>query len=96
MMKIFRPFLFLVALASPLLAGPGLAPQAADTVATILGRQVGQKVELRLESGASIAGKVESVGDNVVHLSNLVGLELYEAAVVIDDVSAVVTRTPAK
>lgn len=95
-MKTLRAFLFLAVLAAPLLASPGLAPQPADTVATILGRLVGQKVELRLESGATIAGKVESIGENVVHLSNLVGLELYEAAVVIDDVSAVITRAPAK
>jgi hypothetical protein len=95
-MKIFRTFLLLATFATPLLAAPGLAPQPADTIATILGRQVGQKVELRLDSGTTLAGKVESVGESVVYLSNIVGMELYEAVVVLDDVTAVVTRAPAK
>jgi hypothetical protein len=97
-MKTFRLFALLTLLATPLFAEPaGLAPQPGETVAAILKRLVGQRVELRLESGQSIAGKVEAVsGDNLIHLSGLTGQELFEAVVVLDDVSAVVTRAPAK
>lgn len=82
--------------ATPLIADSGLALQPGDSIASLLKRQVGQKVELRLNSGEKIAGKLETVGDNAVSLSSLVGMELFEAVVVINDISAVVARTPAK
>lgn len=96
-MKTFRILALLTLLATPLMAADGgLAPQSGDTVAAILKRLVGQRVELRLESGQSIAGKVEAVGDSTIHLTGLTGMEMYEAVVVLDDVSAVVSRAPAK
>jgi hypothetical protein len=95
-MKTFRLLALLTLLATPLFAQTGLAPQSGETVAAILKRLVGQRVELRLDSGQSLAGKVESVGENVIHLSALTGMELYEAVVVLDDVSAIVSRAPAK
>jgi len=66
--------------------------QSSDTVATVLKRQVGQRVELRLKSGEKIGGKVESIGEKLVHLSAVTGMEYYEAAVVVEDVSAVLVR----
>lgn len=94
MIKTLCTFAALVTLASAALAADGgLAPQASDSIATILKRQVGQKVELRLENGTSIAGKVDLVGENIVFLTSLVGQEFYEAVVNLDDVSAVVTRS---
>lgn len=96
-MKIFHILaLLLLTTVLPLVADPGLAPQAGDTIPGILRRQTGQKVELRLNSGQNIAGKVESVGDSTVYLTNLVGMELYEAVVSLDDISAIVARAPAK
>ncbi len=47
----------------PLLAG--LEPKADDTVKSVLARQVGQNVELRLKNGEKIAGKVEMVGKDL-------------------------------
>ena len=79
----------------------GLAPLSAqspielkpeDTVGSILKRRSGQVVELRLVSGEKIAGKVEKVGENLVHLSQLTGQEFFEAAVDLESVSAVVVR----
>jgi hypothetical protein len=70
--------------------------QATDTVKTVLDKQVGQKVELRLKSGEKLAGKVEKVGDRAVHLSAIVGQELFDAVVVLDDVAAVLVRTGGK
>jgi len=72
----------------------GKLVSTADTTKSLLERLNGQRVELRLKSGEKIAGKVEIVGDKLVHLSALAGMELFEAAVVLDDVSAVVVRAP--
>lgn len=66
--------------------------QPSDTVATVLTRLNGQVVELRMRGGEKISGKVEKVGDKLVHLSALTGQEFYEAAVALDGVAAVVVR----
>ena len=63
-----------------------------DNVKTLLQRQVGKTVELRMRSGEKIGGKLEKVGDTMVHLSQLTGAEFYEAAVAMDAISAVVMR----
>lgn len=63
-----------------------------DSVSSVLTRQVGQVVELRLRNGEKMSGKVAKVGDKLVHLSSLTGQELFEAAVSIDHVAAVVVR----
>jgi hypothetical protein len=70
--------------------------QATDTIKTVLDKQVGQKVEVRLKGGEKIAGKVEKVGDKAVHLSAIAGQELFDAVVVLDDVAAVLVRTGGK
>jgi hypothetical protein len=74
----------------------GLDPKADDTVKSVLARQVGQTVELRLKNGEKIAGKVELVGKDLVQLTQLTGAEYYEAVVVMDDIAAVVARAKAK
>lgn len=70
-----------------------LAPVKGSTQAVLLQTQLGKQVELRLKSGDKISGKVAFVGDNVVHLTTLTGMELFEASVSLDDISAVVVRT---
>lgn len=67
--------------------------QPADTIKSVLDRQVGQKVELRFGSGEKIAGKVEKVGEKTVHLSAITGLEFFDAVVAIEEVAAVLVRT---
>ena len=67
-----------------------------DSVASILRRNSGQVVELRMVSGEKITGKVEKVGENLVHLVQLSGQEFFEAAVDLESVSAVVVRTKSK
>lgn len=68
----------------------------ADTAATVLKRQVGQRVELRMKSGEKLGGKVEAVGDKAVHLSAITGQEFFDAVVILEDVSAVLVRTGGK
>lgn len=68
----------------------------ADTTATILKKQAGQKVELRMKSGEKLAGTVKAVVDKAVHLSALAGQEFFDAVVTLDDISAVIVRTGGK
>ena len=70
-----------------------LEPTKDSTQATVLQSQIGKSVELLLNSGGKIGGKVTLVGDNVVHLSGLTGMEMYEATVSIGDISAVIVRS---
>jgi hypothetical protein len=67
--------------------------QPSDTIIGILQKNVGQVVELRMKSGEKIAGKIEKVGDKLVHLSQLTGAEFFDAAVDTADVAAVIVRT---
>ena len=86
--------LFLIA--NVALADGTVGFQAADTTASVLKRQAGQRVELRLKSGEKLGGKVEAVGDKAVHLSGVTGQEFFDAVVVLDDISAVLIRTGGK
>ena len=70
--------------------------QPSDTIISILQRNTGQTVELRMKSGEKIAGKVEKIGDKLVHLSQLTGAEFFDAAVDMSDVAAVIVRTKSK
>ena len=54
--------LAILALATTALAEGKVGFAADDTAASVLKRQAGQRVELRLKSGEKIAGKVEAVG----------------------------------
>ncbi len=85
-------FGLVLCMTQPLFADSKLAFQAADVPKTVLERQVGQVVDLRLKSGEKLAGKVEKVGDQMVHLTQLTGMEFFEAAVAISEISAVVVR----
>lgn len=67
--------------------------QPNDTIHAILERNVGGMVELRMTSGEKLGGKVEKVGDQLVHLSQLTGAEFYDAVVGLNAISAVVLRT---
>ena len=67
--------------------------QPSDTIMSILEKNVGQSVELRMKSGEKIGGKVEKVGDKLLHLSQLTAAEFFDGAVEIADISAVIVRT---
>jgi uncharacterized lipoprotein YajG len=70
--------------------------QPSDTILSILQKNTGQTVELRMKSGEKIGGKVEKVGDKLVHLSQLTGAEFFDAAVDTADIAAVIVRTKSK
>ena len=66
---------------------------SAQTIPNVLQESTGKTVELHLQAGDKIGGKVEQVTENVVHLSHLTGAEYFDAFVNVNDVSAVVIRT---
>jgi len=63
-----------------------------DTIRSILKKQVGQQVSLKLDSGDEISGVVRFVGDSVVHLGGLTGKEFYDAVIDPDEIAAVIIR----
>ena len=81
---------------SDLIAQSKIDLQPSDTIVSVLQKNIGQTVELRMKSGEKIGGKVEKVGDKLVHLSQLAGAEFFDAAVDTADVAAVIVRTKTK
>ena len=71
-----------------------LQPNA--TILSIIQGSTGKTVELRMNSGEKIAGKVEQVNDNLVLLSHLTGAEFFDGFVSVKDISAVVIRSAGK
>jgi hypothetical protein len=71
-----------------------LQPKA--TVLSVLQGNTGKTVELRMQCGEKIGGKVEQVNDNVVLLSHLTGAEYFDGFVNVKDISAVVIRSAGK
>jgi hypothetical protein len=70
--------------------------QPNDTIVSILQKNIGQMVELRMNSGEKVGGKVEKVGDKLVHLSQLTGMEYFDAAVDTSHISAAIVRAKSK
>ena len=67
--------------------------QSDTTILNILHDSAGKTVELRLDSGDKIGGKVEELTENVIHLSHLTGAESFDAFIDVEDIVAVVIRT---
>jgi len=71
-----------------------LQPNA--TILSVLQGSSGKTVELRMQYGEKVGGKVEQVNDNVVLLSHLTGAEYFDGFVNVKDISAVVIRSAGK
>lgn len=85
---------FILALSCSALVAQGkIDLQESDTILSVLQKNVGQTVEIRMKSGEKIGGKVEKVGDKLLHLSQLTAAEFFDGAVEIADISAVIVRT---
>lgn len=81
---------------SDLFAQGKIELQESDTILSILQKNIGQTVELRMKSGEKMSGKVEKVGDKLVHLSQLAGAEFFDAAIDTADIAAILVRTQSK
>lgn len=95
-MKTLQLLLLSAALTTSVLADGKVDFKPEDTTATVLKRQEGQRVEVRLKSGEKISGKVEALGQKAVHLSAIAGQEMFDAVISLDDISAVLIRTATK
>ena len=67
-----------------------------DTIHSVVQRYVGQKVTVKLGSGDELTGRVEMVGEHVVHLAELSGKEFYDAVIDLDDITAIIFRAREK
>ena len=92
-MKALTILALMTTLAASAVAEDKIGFTPTDTPATVLKRNEGQKVELRLKSGEKFSGKIAAVGDKAVHVAELTGQEFYDAVISLDDVSAVIIRT---
>lgn len=72
------------------------AIRASDNMRTILESDVGIPVKLRLRSGSELSGTVVRVGNGIVQLGEISGMEFYDAIVNIDDISAVLVKVRKK
>ncbi|HET9768145.1 MAG TPA: hypothetical protein VFS60_14925 [Thermoanaerobaculia bacterium] len=63
-----------------------------DTIRTVLAKQVGKQVTLKLDSGEELGGVVRTVGEHVVHVEKISGKEFFDAVVDLDEVAAVILR----
>lgn len=63
-----------------------------DVVRQVLELQVGKRVKVKLLSGQDLDGKVTKVGTQAVTLSELSGMEFFDATVRLDQVAAVIVR----
>jgi hypothetical protein len=95
-MKALTILVFVSTLATSAFAADKIGFTADDRPATVLLRQKGQQVELRLKSGDKLSGKVKDVGTMSVHLSALTGQEFYDAVILMDDITAVIIRNDGK
>ena len=66
--------------------------KSGDVVKTVLEREMGKRVGLVLTTGPEIAGIVITVGDHLVHLSEVSGRELFDAVIPLDKIAGVVIR----
>lgn len=97
MTRIFKTLFVLSLLAVPLASGAAdkqdkFTIRATDNLRTILEQEIDLPVKLRLKSGAEIGGIVTRVGTGVVQISQVSGMEVYDAVVNIDDISAVLFK----
>jgi hypothetical protein len=66
--------------------------KASAGIADILKDRIGKRTTLRTQSGEDLEGTVVTVGNSVVHLTNLAGKEFYDAVIPLDRISAVIMR----
>ena len=69
---------------------------APDAIRQTLEQQLGKRVKVKLESGQDLEGKVAKVGSHAVQLSELSGMEFFDATVKLDEVAAVIVRVRTK
>lgn len=67
-----------------------------EAIRHMLEQQAGKRVKLKLQSGQELEGKISKVGSAVVVVSELSGMEFFDATVRVDQVAAVIVRVRTK
>lgn len=70
-----------------------LVVTADDSIEKLLAAQKGKRVTVKLGPNDELTGVVRTVSPNVLHLGELAGRELFDAAIDIKQVRAVIVRT---
>jgi hypothetical protein len=84
------------AVSSALADEPGVDLNSPEAIRHTLEQQTGKRVKLKLQSGQELEGKVSKVGSHVVVVSELSGMEFFDATVRVDQVAAVIVRVRTK
>lgn len=66
------------------------------SIRSAIEQHLGKRVKLKLNSGQELEGKVVEVSAEVVNIAELTGMEFFSATVGLDQVAAVIVRTPVK
>jgi len=66
--------------------------RSTDNLRTILEQEIDLPVKLYLKSGAQIGGIVTRLGAGIVQISEVSGMEVYDAVVSLDDISAILFK----
>ncbi len=64
-----------------------------ESMKDLLARHKGSHITLRLNSGLELEGELEELGDHVLHVTELAGMEYYDAIVRLDTIAALIVRT---
>ena len=67
-----------------------------EAIRHTLEQQVGKRVKLKLVAGQDVEGKVSKVGSHAVVVTELSGMEFFDATVRIDQVAAVIIKVRTK
>ncbi len=75
---------------------PSVDLNSPDAVRMTLEQQQGKRVKVKLTSGQDLDGKVTKVGSQALVLTELSGMEFFDATVRLDQVAAVILRARSK
>lgn len=75
---------------------PSVDLNSPDAVRQTLEQQQGKRVKVKLVSGQDLDGKVAKVGTQALVLTELSGMEFFDATVRLDQVAAVILRARSK
>jgi len=75
---------------------PSVDLNSPDAVRQTLEQQQGKRVKVKLVSGQDLDGKVAKVGTQALVLTELSGMEFFDATVRLDQVAAVIVRARSK
>jgi hypothetical protein len=89
-MKKYLPLLIIsgVLLASNAVSGS----LSGGTIEFILKANKGELVTIKMQSGSEFTGKIVDVGGEVIHITELAGMEYYDAAASIKNIESIVIR----